>query len=123
MQTKFGVCITPYQPHGWLAPVPSLQAWQALHAIGITDVRVSIPLHLVFPEPNVENWKMLDQFIPPIQMAGLSVYNNPGGCPPWASEGQPAYIGSIAAWPPETPVPPDGTAVWGGTHAWDDVDP
>jgi hypothetical protein len=117
---KFATCIVPYWPHGWTPPPPSVAAWKALASIGITDVRVSAPLHLVFPDRETENWKLLDQFIPQIQLAGLSIYLNPGGCPPWASEGQPAYIGSIAGWPPETPIPP---AVWGGTHAWDDLDP
>lgn len=114
---RFGVCLVPYQPHGWLPKPPSLQAWKTLREVGITDVRISIPLQYTFPNSNIENWKLLDNFIPVISKAGLYVYQNPSGCPPWASEGQPAYIGTIAAWPPETPVPP---AEWGGTHWWDD---
>jgi hypothetical protein len=114
---KVGVCLVPFWPHGWTPPPPSSQAWSALRAIGVTDVRVSAPLHLVFPDAATENWTLLDPFIDPILHAGLQIYMNPGGCPPWASEGQPAYIGSVAGWPPETPVPP---AAWGGSSWWDD---
>lgn len=116
---KLGVCVTPWWPHGWAPPIPSLAAWKALVALGITDVRLTTNLSLLFPDQGTENWPLLDQFIQPMISAGLLIYNNPGGCPPWASEGQPAYIGSIAGWPPETPVPP---AAWAGTSWWDDPD-
>jgi hypothetical protein len=115
---RFGVCQNIYVYHGWLPPIPTVDAWKALAALGVGYVRLGIPAGF-YPssDPNSWNWKVISSWIDPMHAAGLKIYFNPTGAPPWASEGQPAYIGSIAGWPPETAVPP---AAWGGTSWWDD---
>lgn len=92
----FGTCFTTSDPH------PSLAQLLALRAIGITHMRLSISLPSLCPVPDLALWQWLplDQLVADIRASGIIPYFNPGGCPPWASEGEPAYIGLIpgCAW-------------------------
>ena len=97
---KFGVCVNPYVPHGWLPPIPTRDSWAALQALGITHVRLTADLNLMSSAPSVMNFGFLDPWTKGIIGGGLKIYMNVGQCPPHASENQPAYIGLVpgSAW-------------------------
>jgi len=83
----FGVCFTPFIDR-WKA-----EGWKALRATGFTHVRLSVPLDrlCVDADPSTWRWVELDTLVKAITDADLKIYMNPGGCPSFASEGQPAY--------------------------------
>jgi hypothetical protein len=102
---RFGICAST------IDVPPSVNAWNALRSIGVTDVRLTADLTRLFPNEGQVNWSNVDNYVNPIREAGLHIYMNPGGCPRWASEGFPAYEGLIVG-------NPDGTL--GGTCFWND---
>lgn len=88
---RFGTCFTTSDPH------PTLAHLLALRSVGITDMRLSIDtVNLCpFPDPSTWQWVALDALVANLRAAGIRPYFNPSGCPPWASEGQPAFVGLI----------------------------
>jgi hypothetical protein len=102
---RFGICAST------IDIPPSLDAWNVLRSIGMTDVRLTIDLTRLFPAEGTAHWGSLDAWVDPLRAAGFNIYMNPGGCPRWASGGFPAYEGLIVG-------NPDGTL--GGTSFWND---
>lgn len=110
---KFGTCFTTSDPH------PSLAQLRALRSVGITRMRVSIALAKICltPGPLTWQWGPLDTLMKNLSTAGIVPYHNACGCPPWASEDQPAYIGLVEVWPPDAP---DRPASYGGDAWWNE---
>lgn len=120
----FGSCFTTSDPH------PTLAELQASRAIGITHWRISIALAKLCaagPDPLTWDWAPLDALDRNLRVAGITPYYDACGCPPWASEGQPAYIGLVEVWPlgaPDRPESYAGVAWWseprdGSIHFFD----
>lgn len=129
-----GVCINPYSPHGYLAPIPPGLAYVDLHDLGIRTIRVgggplveSATPPATIDEPTTFDFTVMDQWVIPMVAVApggtpkpwTSIYLNPGGCPPWASEGQPAYVSElgITRWPPGSP---ETDASYCGGSWWND---
>jgi hypothetical protein len=88
----FGTAFTSSDPH------PSLGELAAERAIGITHKRLTIDLAKLCasgPDPTTWLWPDLDSLVANLRAAGMTIYFNPSGCPAWASEGQPAFVGLI----------------------------
>lgn len=129
---KAGVCINPYTPHGWLAPIPPGLAYLSLHTVGIRTIRVGGGPLITSARPPAAihgqttfDFTLMEQWLIPMVASApggipwTSIYLNPGGCPPWVSEGQPAYIdeNGIGVWPPGAP---DVPASYCGGSWWND---
>jgi hypothetical protein len=97
-----GFCVSPFIDK-W-----TLEGLRALRSVGFTHCRASIDLAKMCLDPDVAHWDFarLDRFMKDLHDADLGCYLNPGGCPSWASEGQPAFVGLIP-----------GTANWNSPHA------
>lgn len=91
-----GFCLSPFIDN-W-----TLEGLRALRSIGFTYCRTSVDLAKLCLAPDITHWDFarLDRFMKDLHDADLGCYLNPGGCPPYASEGQPAFIGLIpgTAW-------------------------
>jgi hypothetical protein len=88
----FGTTFTSSDPH------PSLDELRAERSIGITHKRLTIDLAKLCaagPDPATWLWPDLDSLVANLRVAGMTIYFNPSGCPAWASEGQPAFVGLI----------------------------
>lgn len=130
-----GICLRPHAPHGFLSPIPPPYAWQDLHDLGIRAVRTDAPvLDGAKPPATIDDvWTfdfgVLDKWLEPISGAApggtpqpwMSIYINPGGCPPAASNGQPAYVNELGVdrWPRDSPVT---LASYCGGAWWNDPD-
>lgn len=93
----FGGCFVTSDEH------PSLANLQAERAVGITHWRVTVALAQLCaagPDPATWLWGPLDSLDRNLRAAKIIPYYDACGSPPWASEGQPAYIGLIpgCAW-------------------------
>lgn len=120
-----GVCVdASVLRHAFQTAVPSPKAYRDLYDLGIRIARINPPIVDGAKPPEVQGGKWTfdfgpsDGYVKLIAEAKILPYLNPCGCPPAASNGQPAYIGgpgNVAWWPPNA-KDDDGThpEIWAG---------
>jgi hypothetical protein len=89
---KLGVCMVPHERHGWLEPWPTVASWQALKAIGISELRLQFNTELACPAPG--QWKpaVFEGYLRPALDAGMAVYANYAATPAHARHGDPPHM-------------------------------
>lgn len=64
--TRYGFCMVPFEPHGWIQPLPTVASWRAAKAIGLTDCRLQFDVSIASPSIGVWRTNLFESFFNPL---------------------------------------------------------
>lgn len=76
---RFGICQSPFAPHGWLQPMPTIASYRALRALNMDGLRLQFDPTIASPAPGVWDTSLFWAWIEPAHAAGMRINANYNG--------------------------------------------